>query len=82
MSNHHSFDPHCPGCRPAIFDPQTKEELPPDHPLVVTANKIWDSSPREMQEALHRIWVFNSRDPKDLAFIKVFSDRLEQAEAS
>lgn len=73
----HDFDPDCPHCRPAIVDPVSGEILPKTHPAVVAANAIWDSLPREEQEALWRIWVKNSRDRADLIIASKYTQALQ-----
>ena len=73
----HKFDPKCPGCRPAVLDPKTGKVLPPNDPVMVAVNTVWDSSSLEEQEAYHRVMVYNSRDPKDLILLKAISDRIQ-----
>lgn len=78
----HAFDPNCPDCRPVLLDQLTGKALPPTDPFVQAVNRVWDASPRPDQEALHRLWVHNSRDPKDLACAEAFSERVKQATQS
>jgi len=75
----HEFNPNCPDCRPILLDPKTGKALPPEDPAMKAVNKAWDASPREEQEAFHRVTVKNSRDEKDLALLKKLSDRMELA---
>jgi hypothetical protein len=75
----HVFDPECLGCQPCIVDPLTGQPLPKDHPLAVTALRIWKALPREDQEALNRVWVRNGRDPADLRVVDAYAEALEKA---
>lgn len=74
----HEFDPNCADCRPILIDPKTGKVLPPEHPAMVAINHVWETSTREVQEAFHRVTVKNSRDPKDLALMRSFTERLDQ----
>lgn len=70
MSEHdpHHFDPDCPGCRPVIANPRTMKPVPANHPMQTAAERVWDNQlSRDEQEALHRVWVHNSRARADLA---------------
>jgi hypothetical protein len=74
----HDFDPNCPDCRPAILDINTGRPLPQNHPTMVAVNALWDDLPFEDQEALHRIWVKNSRDPADLEVAERFTEAFQR----
>ena len=72
------FDPNDPRCRPAILDMRTGRPLPDTHPTMIAATKIWEEMPREKQEALHRVWVGNSRAPEDLEVGGEFTQLLRE----
>lgn len=72
------FDPNCPGCRPAIYDPSTKQVMAQDHPMMVAVNAVWDAAPREEQEACWRIWVKNGRDQSDLRLASAFMEKVQE----
>lgn len=78
----HTFDPACPDCRPVLCDPATMRPLPSEHPAMQAMNAVWDASPREDQEAFHRVTVLNGRDPADLARCQALNDRFQKALAS
>lgn len=78
--DHRKFDPECPGCQPAILDPLTNEVLPPDHPAMVSALKIWKGLTRKDQEAFHRFTVLNGRDLEALRVMEAFGKAFEEAE--
>jgi len=82
MSHDHAFDPQCPGCRPCIVDPQTRQPLPDDHFAMVVANEIWDALPFEDQWALNRIWVHNSREPEHLEVAQRFTATFQSRTAN
>jgi hypothetical protein len=73
-----TFDPKCPGCRPAILDPKTKEVLGDNHPVMKAVNEIWDASPLNEQEAYWRVTVRNSRDSNDLRLTSNIIDRIQR----
>lgn len=75
--SHHKFDPKCPDCRPVIIDQKTGQVMPPNSPIMVAMNAVWEASSREDQEAFHRVTVLNGRNPADLIRMKQMSDRLE-----
>lgn len=68
----HAFDPNCPDCRPCLLDVETNEKIPDSHPAVVRLRGLWDKLPRAQQEAYHRVMVFNSRAPEDIAAVSAF----------
>jgi hypothetical protein len=76
------FEEDCYGCRPAILDAQTGTKLPDDHPVVVMANKVYDSFSREEKEAYHRFCCQNSRAPGDVAVAAKLAKGIEQAAAN
>jgi hypothetical protein len=75
--SHHAFDPECPDCRPVIIDPSTGQVLPPEHPVMVAVNKVWEASTFEDREAFHRVTVLNSRAPDDLQRMQAMAERIE-----
>ena len=79
MSHHdkHTFDPDCPGCQPVIVDPTTGQVLPRHHPAMLAALALWKDLPFDQQEALHRVWVQNSRDPADMAVMQAYGEALQ-----
>lgn len=75
----HEFDPKCPDCRPVLLDPTTGRMLGPKDPAMVAASKAWDEQlTREQQEACHRVWVKNSRDPADLEALECFAAMMQK----
>lgn len=78
----HNFDPNCPDCRPVILDPATGKAMPPDHPVMKAMMTVWDSSPREDQEAFHRITVLSQMAPADLARMQAMMERVKALVAS
>jgi len=75
----HAFDPNCPDCRPILLDPTTGVVLPEEHPAMKSLIAVWEASPREDQEAFHRVTVHNGRDPGDLARMQGLTDRFAKA---
>ena len=75
----HDFDPKCRDCRPVIMDPRTGQVMPETHPTMKIIDRVWDASPREDQEAFHRVTVKNSRDPNDMMRMQALMDRIETA---
>lgn len=62
------FNDDCPGCRPALLNPTTKEVYPDDHPAMKAVLRVWDhDSTRAEREAYHEVCCGNSRDPTVLA---------------
>lgn len=45
----------CTECRPRIFDRQTNELLPDDHPVMSAILKCWDTAPEGLRQAYHRV---------------------------
>jgi hypothetical protein len=76
--DHTVFDPTCPGCRPVILDTATGTPFPPQHEVSLAANQCFDELNRKDQEALHRIWVLNSRTEADLTVAKRFTVALQR----
>lgn len=74
----HAFDPDCADCRPVLVDPSTGVPMSPTSPEMMAVYSVWKSTPREGQEAFHRVTVKNSRDPADLALMKALTDRIER----
>jgi hypothetical protein len=76
-----TFDAECPGCRPVLFGLDGKV-LPPNDPVMVTVNAVWDAAPLEEKQAFHAVCVLNSRDKGDLALLARLRARLERAGVS
>lgn len=63
----HEFCDHCPGCRPALLDPETGTALPLDHPVMVRVNRAWNTlTTYDERKAFIEVTLHNSRDPRDL----------------
>jgi hypothetical protein len=76
------FDDNCPGCRPAILDPQTKRVLPDDDPMMVKMLEVWAETTLGERQIYHRVMCLNSRDPLDLFIVRGIIERFEaKAEA-
>jgi hypothetical protein len=76
------FDDNCPGCRPAILDPQTGRVLPDDDPLMVKMLSVWEETTLGERQIYHRVMCQNSRDPLDLFIVQGIIERFEaKAEA-
>lgn len=78
----HKFDPECPDCRPVIIDPVTGKVLPPEHPVMLAVNKVWEASTLEDREAFHRVTVLNSQVPDDLRRMQIMAERIEAMAAN
>jgi hypothetical protein len=76
--NCHEYREDCPGCQIALTDRQGRP-LPPNDPFAIAAKKVWVEATLEEKRACHRIWVFNSRAPADLAVMKIIVKRIEGA---
>lgn len=74
------FSDECQGCRPAMLDVKTGKVLPPDNPMMVAANNVWDhQTTLEERQAYHRVCCLNSRDPDDLHLAGAIVERLKAA---
>lgn len=71
-----SFDPACPGCRPAMMASDGKK-LPDDHPAMKVVLALWDVAPRPEQEACWRVWVKNSRSDDDMRLANEFFKKVQ-----
>jgi hypothetical protein len=77
--SHDKFDDTCKGCPPAILDVTTGLKLSDDHPVMQAVNRVWEGTTSEEREAFHRVCCQNSRDPKDLAVMKMVADRIQKS---
>lgn len=76
------FDEKCEGCRPALLDLKTNKPLPPDSPVMVIVNRVWDRTTPSEREAYHRVCCQNSRDPRDVTLATDVAKRIERALSS
>lgn len=76
------FDDECSGCRPALLDARTGHPLPDDSVEMTVILQLWREASLEERRAWHRFSCQNSREPRDLQFAKVFSDRVGLALSS
>lgn len=73
----HAFCDHCPGCRPAILNVQTGESLPPDDPIMIAVNQIWDKETTYAQrKAFIEVTLHNSRTPYDMELFQQVSRKV------
>lgn len=77
--HHDGFDPNCPGCRPALINPQSGMVYPADHPIAVTVNRVFDEATPEEQQAYYRVTVKNSRAPTDLDLLQNLTLKINAA---
>lgn len=76
----HEFCDDCPGCRPAVlFD---GEVLPPDDPVMIKINKVWDNHTTYAQRRSYiEVTLHNSRNPVDIRRMqevaKLFQEEIE-----
>lgn len=76
----HDFCDHCPGCRPALINPDTGRPLADDSPYVRAVNRVWDHETTFAQRrAFIMVTVHNSRDALDLLYAKAVVDRFTAA---
>jgi hypothetical protein len=71
-----TFDPNNPGCRPALFNPITKEKLPSNHPHMKAMSEVWDDTDLEDQIAFWEVTMNNNTEPAKLAKVKLLGDRV------
>lgn len=83
MLEHHQFCDSCPGCRPAIIDRKTGTQLPPESPIMVAVNNIWDHhTTYEERKAFIEVTLHNSQAPTDLELASALVRKLESAMAN
>ncbi len=73
------YDDNCEGCQPAIMDPRTGRRLPSDSPEMIMVRAFWKNVPLVQKQACHRVWCFNSRDPRDLAVMSEVAEGIGDA---
>lgn len=67
MMEDHEFCDSCPGCRPALADPNTMEPMSQDNPIMVEANRIWDNETSyEQRKAFIEVTLHNSRQDDEI----------------
>lgn len=73
------FDDNCPGCRPAMLNPQTGEILKPDSPEMQVINDVWAHTTFRERLAFHRVCCLNSRMTYELIIVRDLSKRMADA---
>lgn len=74
----HEFCDHCPGCRPAIIDMKTGKPLPPDSPLMVAVDRMWNTETTYAErKAFIEVTLHNSRKPEDIELARKIMARIE-----
>jgi hypothetical protein len=74
----HEYREDCDGCQLAMCTGDGRP-LPQDDPLMVRALAVWWTCSLEERRACNRVWVFNSRDPKDLTIVGAVARRIQEA---
>lgn len=76
---HQTYDPTCPGCRPAMMDYKTGQVFAPDHPTMVIVNRVYDAASYAEQEAFFEVCVKNSQKPQDRELAMGLMNRIQKA---
>jgi hypothetical protein len=80
MLENHDFCDHCPGCRPALIDLKTGQLMPPDSPVMIAINRIWNTQTTYAErKAFVEVTVHNSRKPEDLRMGQAVMQRFAEA---
>ena len=80
MMEDHEFCDSCPGCRPAIFSMETGRPLPPEDPIMIVVNDIWDTQTTYAQRrAFIEFTLHNSRNPQDMRLVAEVNQMIEAA---
>jgi len=57
ISDDHDFCDECPGCQPAIIDPETGKLMADDHPTAIEINKWWKTKTTYLErKAMIIVW--------------------------
>lgn len=78
MSIEH-YDEDCPGCRPAMIDPETGQKLPAEHPAMRAILSVWDTATPDEKRAFHDVCCNNSRVAEDLGLVDGLRQRMQEA---
>lgn len=80
MMESHEFCDHCPGCRPAMLDAVSRQPLPPDHPLMIAVDRVWDrETSHEERKAFIEVTLHNSRTSEDMRLASTVFQKFQQA---
>jgi hypothetical protein len=78
MLEHHQFCDSCPGCRPAIVDSKTGTILPPESPIMVAVNDLWDHhTTYEERKAFIEVTLHNSQAPPELQLAYALMQKIQ-----
>jgi len=69
----------CPGCRPAVCDPETMVQLPDEHPVMQAVLGVWKTTTLAERQAFHRMTCNNSREPSDMSTVQTLMERITAA---
>jgi hypothetical protein len=71
MLEGHEFCDHCPGCRPAVFDPTTGKVYAPDSQVMQIINLVWDTETSYAErKAFIEVTLHNSKAADDMRLAK------------
>lgn len=70
------FDDNCPGCRPALIDPETGKKLPDSDQIVQITDRVWAATTRKEREAFHNVCCLNSRKASDMKIMSAITKRI------
>jgi hypothetical protein len=65
----------CAGCRPVVFDPNTRET---NLALTALAGEVFDAATPAQRRAWHRVTCLNSRDRSDVALSMAIMEALQR----
>ncbi len=70
------FSDDCPGCRPAVIDPESGKVLQHDHPVMRAINAVWDKTTYAERQSFHRFTCLGSMAEVDLLTVKALQKRM------
>lgn len=74
----HDFCDHCPGCRPCLIDLQTGQPQPPDSPVMIRVNRLWDKETTYAErKAFIDVTLHHSQKPKDIQLAHAVIEKIK-----